>query len=127
MNTFIWAIDTPWAKKGCGYDDKMKLCYLIYLEEKNISPSSSYVLKSELISLGWIKPVEKNKVVGSERGGNGEVKKKLTAEEIFEAITSYEVISISPEGVLSTSIDKIIDTKKLAQFLAEHRSEFISD
>ena len=62
MTTYLWAIDTPWAKKGTEYRP---------------SVSDKYIASKEtLIDLGWIKPVED---------------KKLTEEEILEAITDLKI------------------------------------
>lgn len=92
MTTYIWAIDTPWAKKGDKYTGSF-----IQLERFGTKPIYFFNQREEdkMIHLGWIKPVED---------------KKLTEEEILEAIC-FNVGQMN--GVH-------LDIRKLSKFLAEH-------
>lgn len=96
---YIWAIDTPWAKKG-------EPAVLAEFDETKIKVNAaSFASIETLHSLGWIKPVEDNVTEIDNI-------KKLTEEEILEAITNYFVVGSA--GTRSLSLEK------LAKFLAEH-------
>lgn len=100
MIPYIWAIDTPWAKKGTEY----KLCNHVwaglYVNEcSHGEPKQCSV--QDLINIGWIKPIENDGV------------KKLTEEEILEAITTT---SRSSTGIVVSSFS----IYKLSKLLAEH-------
>lgn len=104
---YVWNIDTPWAKKGEVYFTVLSVSYR----------GEAKVLEiNRLLSLGWIKPVEE-KPCGYDGanfekrgGGNGYEQpveeKKLTEEEILEAITWGH--------------GENLDIRALAKLLAEH-------
>jgi hypothetical protein len=97
MTSYIWAIDTPWAKKGEEYNDEEKVTYCKPTSDRRGLVSLSYrgVTQEKLLDIGWIKPVED---------------KKLTEEEILAKITLH----------VDTLGNCYIDGRKLAKFLAEH-------
>lgn len=106
---YIWSIDTPRNKKGV-------LSVPADFDENKIKVNDcSFVSVNTLISLGWIKPVEENKELSqiltrlSEVAGFSKPieEKKLTEEEILEAIT-YVVGHHE------------VSARRLAKFLAEH-------
>lgn len=96
MTTYIWAIDTPWAKKGTEYKE------FSYSELGSIYFNTVKI--GDLLDIGWIKPVEDKKQEISVDYSDGDDEtvlmvripnsqkskpvedKKLTEEEILEAI-----------------------------------------
>jgi len=75
MTTYLWAIDTPWAKKGEEYKPAPP-DFTITRYRTDEDPEMFLLQTSTLLSLGWIKPVED---------------KKLTEEEILGAITDLKI------------------------------------
>jgi hypothetical protein len=67
MTTYLWTLDTPWAKKG----DTAEITDHCWVS--GVWLGHQHVGKQILLDLGWIKPVE-------EKG-------KLTAAEILGKIT----------------------------------------
>jgi hypothetical protein len=90
MTTYLWTLDTPWAKKG----DTAEITDHCWVS--GVWLGHQHVGKQILLDLGWIKFVE-------EKG-------KLTAEEILGKITQY-VDSLG---------NCYVSGRKLAAFLAEH-------
>ena len=94
MTTYLWTLDTPWAKKG----DTAEITDHCWVS--GVWLGHQHVGKQILLDLGWIKPVEE--------------KEKLTAEEILKAITSKKYVG------LMLPHEDYLDKEKLAAFLVEH-------
>jgi hypothetical protein len=87
-----WTLDTPWAKKGMEYT---QVEYKVLYKPEPMFTFSGLTTIDELLSLGWIKPVE-------EKG-------KLTAAEILGKITFQDAHDSA-----------VLEPRLLAAFLAEH-------
>jgi ribosome biogenesis protein Tsr3 len=103
MITHLWAIDTPWAKKGTEYKHCNHAWAGLYVNEcRHGEPKQCSV--QDLINIGWIKPVED---------------KKLTEEEILEKIANYTEVHYK-DGTKEIVGETRISAVKLAKLLAEH-------
>lgn len=98
MTTHIWAIDTPWAKKGTAYRGYTVIMHNLI---SRIYGQTFTLNEKKLLDLGWIKPVED---------------KKLTEEEILEAITHTTIVPNNTAPLVTRTISSL----KIAKFLAEH-------
>lgn len=96
---YQWTLDTPWTEK----EDEIRVDILASDEVVQIEENIATI--KTLLDLGWIKPVEK--------------KEKLTAEEIYKAIT-HEITTYRNADGEVVARDTMPDFHKLAAFLAEH-------